>query len=187
MLQALILSEGIYQHGRRYINNRIKNTICSTAHTMQKMKFGPIMTNTTPRTAYLIFDIAYIAYFWLDDWEIVVQLLAGQKIFSFLTFQTLKPAPESTQPTTLGVKWLGSDAEHSIHLVAKLKISGAIPACHHTSSQYTQWQHNPSPWWRHVSNHTASEHAIEYGCQAISCQATDKPGQTSGKNRLWLL
>ena len=65
---------------------------------------------------------------WFISWQ-------RQKIFSFLTFQAFKPAPESTQLTTqwelwvysLGVKWLGSDTEHSIPLAANLKISGAIP------------------------------------------------------------
>jgi hypothetical protein len=186
MLQVFILSEGIYQRGRQYINNRINDAICPTAHTMQKTKFGLIMTNTTPghHIWYSNHTFGWMSEkLWFISWQ-------GPKIFSFLTFQKFKPAPESTQHIiqwvhSLGVKWLGSDDEHSIPLVAKLKISAAIPACHHMLSRYTQWQHNPLPWWWHVSNHTASEHAIEYECQALPCEATEKTGQTSGKNRVW--
>lgn len=121
---------------------------------------------------------------WFNSWQ-------GQKIFGSLTFQEFKPAPKSTQRTIQWelwvhfprIKWLGSDAEHSIPLVAKLKISGAIPPCHHMPSRYTQWQQNTFPWWQHVWNHRDSEHATEYGFQAVSCEPMDKTGQTSGKNQ----
>jgi hypothetical protein len=69
-----------------------------------------------------------------------------------------------------GVKWIRSEAEHSFSLVAKLKISGAVPPCHHMPSQYTQWQQNTFPWWQHVWNLRDSERAIEYGFQAASCE-----------------
>jgi len=38
-----------------------------------------------------------------------------------------------------------------------------------------------SSLWQHVWNHRYSERAIEYGFQEVSCEPTDKTGQTSGK------